>query len=134
MEAWMSKPVQRIRERRSFAHLDYSEKQTDLLEHRSKNRCEAKFQGYRCRTAWTVIHHRITRARGGRILDAYDEVAHLACLCDLHHRLCHDTGEGLAWFDDEPLILSGYVTTGFHGGPVISGSDHPTLSVKYGED
>jgi hypothetical protein len=33
------------------------------------------------------VHHRLTRARGGAVLDEYGETHHLIALCPDHHRM-----------------------------------------------
>lgn len=51
-------------------------------------------------------HHRLTRARGGTILDDAGEWYHLMDLCPQHHRMA-DGGEARAG----GLLIDGYVTT-----------------------
>lgn len=51
-------------------------------------------------------HHRLTRARGGAILDAFGEDYHMMDLCPKHHRMA-DGGDARA----SGLVLDGYVTT-----------------------
>lgn len=41
----------------------------------------------RCFKTPVEVHHRLTRARGGAILDELNETHHLIALCPVHHRL-----------------------------------------------
>lgn len=72
----------------------------------------------RCFRMPTEIHHMLTRARGGLILDAAGETAHLIALCRFHHNYAHSK-EG----HEAGLMIDGYVTTGQNGRPVYEGSD-----------
>lgn len=60
----------------------------------------------------------LTRARGGLILDAAGETAHLIALCHHHHIVAHAPGGY-----EVGLMIDGYVTTGPDGAPVYAGSD-----------
>lgn len=40
----------------------------------------------RCFDTPVEVHHRLTRARGGAVLDAVGETYHLIALCPSHHR------------------------------------------------
>ncbi len=80
----------------------------------------------RCGKRGVESHHRLTRARGGTILDKAGETYHLIDLCPKHHRMAD--GE-MAYRNG--LLIDGYVTTGPDGTPVYSGSD-PYLKAKYG--
>lgn len=71
-------------------------------------------------------HHRLTRARGGLILDKAGETYHLIDLCHIHHKAAHSPGG-----HETGLLLDGYVTTTERGDPLYLGSD-PYLSSKYG--
>jgi hypothetical protein len=73
------------------------------------------------------LHHRLTRARGGLILDAAGETHHHMYLCREHHGVAHDQGSAF----ENGLLLDGYVTSGPEG-PVYVGSD-PYLSERYGQ-
>jgi len=94
----------------------------DKVLERSWSRCEAMVQ---IGSAWTrcfrtpvEVHHMLTRSRGGKILDAHGETAHLLALCNQHHREAHSPGG-----HDSGLMIDGYVTTGPDGRPVYEGSD-----------
>lgn len=80
----------------------------------------------RCGRRPVELHHRLTRARGGLILDAVGETYHLIDLCPWHHKIAHDEGQAF----ENGLLISGYVTSGPHG-PVYSGPD-PYLNNLYG--
>jgi hypothetical protein len=87
------------------------------------------------RSTWTRCgknpvedHHRLTRGRGGAVLDAVGERYHHLLLCPAHHRmadgaLAYETG----------LLLDGYVTTHRDGRPLYVGTDE-YLTKKYGRD
>lgn len=94
------------------------------------NYCEAMIRvgraWTRCGVAPAERHHRLTRARGGQILDAYGESYHLMYLCRKHHARAE--GE-LAY--EHGLLLDGYVTTHPDGKPLYAGSDR-YLKSKYG--
>jgi hypothetical protein len=83
----------------------------------------------RCGRRPTELHHRLTRARGGLILDAAGETYHLINLCVGHHKTAHDEGTALR----NGLLLDGYVTTGPDGLPEYRGSD-PHLRSLYGRE
>lgn len=70
-------------------------------------------------------HHRLTRARGGTILDEVGESYHLIDLCPQHHRMA----DGADAYESG-LLIDGYVTSGLYG-PVYTGSD-PYLLERYG--
>ena len=80
----------------------------------------------RCGRRQVENHHRLTRARGGLILDAAGETYHLMDLCPWHHKIAHDEGSAF----ENGLLLDGYVTSGLNG-PVYVGSD-PYLNERYG--
>lgn len=79
----------------------------------------------RCGRRDADLHHRLTRARGGLILDAAGETYHLMYLCRLHHNVAHD-----APATENGLLLDGYVTSTPEG-PFYTGSD-AYLTSKYG--
>lgn len=92
--------------------------------------CEAMVQvrggaWTRCGKRPVERHHRLTRARGGAVLDAAGETYHLIDLCPRHHRM----SDGRDAYENG-LLLDGYVTTGPDGEPVYHGSD-PYLSDRY---
>jgi hypothetical protein len=80
--------------------------------------CEAmvkvvKDNYWRKKTVYTMCgrtpverHHRLTRARGGKILDKAGETYHLMDLCTEHHRMA-DGGDARAG----GLVIDGQVTT-----------------------
>lgn len=81
----------------------------------------------RCGKTPTDVHHRITRARGGLILDEFGEKYHLMDLCRSHHSIAHDhpaleTG----------LLLDGWIITcSTCKRPTYEGSD-VYLTGRYG--
>jgi hypothetical protein len=81
---------------------------------------------FRCGKRPTELHHRLTRARGGLLLDEAGESYHLMHLCHQHHKDAHDQGSAF----ENGLLIDGYVTTGPDGRPQYTGSD-PYLSEKY---
>lgn len=94
--------------------------------------CEAMIRVPHTKTRWmrcgkrpTETHHRLTRARGGLLLDKAGETYHLMNLCHKHHMAAHDTGQAI----ENGLLLDGYVTTG-QDGPEYQGSD-PYLTSRY---
>jgi hypothetical protein len=92
------------------------------VKQRSGGRCEGyvKVNGRytRCFKDPVEVHHMLTRARGGLILDEAGETAHLIALCPNHHAYAHRVGGY-----DSGLMINGYVTTGENGSPVYQGSD-----------
>lgn len=96
---------------------------------RSGGRCEVYIEAGRlrgrCARMGAEIHHMLTKARGGRILDAAGETIHLIHLCRQHHR----------WADgsqayEAGLLIQGYVHTGPDGRPRYAGPD-PDLRRLY---
>lgn len=97
---------------------------------RSEGKCEAMLMlprrqvWTRCWQSPTEVHHLLTRARGGTILDQVGESYHLIDLCpDCHRRA--DGGDAYMG----GLLIDGYVTTD-NGHVVYNGSDE-YLSKKY---
>lgn len=93
------------------------------------NQCEAMVQ---VREVWTRcgrrpadLHHRLTRARGGLILDKIGEDYHLMYLCRAHHNVAHDEGSAF----ENGLLIEGYVVSTAQG-VQYSGPD-PYLKEKY---
>ena len=72
------------------------------------------------------VHHKVTRARGGLILDEAGETYHLMDLCHEHHMYAHDQEPAY----EGGLMIRGYVTTGPDGHPVYVGPDE-YLTCKY---
>lgn len=81
----------------------------------------------RCFRAGIEVHHLLTRARGGDLLDRAGETYHLVGLCHWCHRKAHQAGGRAA-----ELLLDGYVTMEI-GRLVYVGPDN-YLSEKYGRD
>lgn len=101
------------------------------VRERSEGKCEAMVQTkrgiwQRCWKSPVEVHHMITRARGGAILDAANETYHLIALCPD----CHRASDGEMAYAGE-LLIDGYVTTDNLGNPVYNGSDE-YLSKRYG--
>ena len=107
-----------------------TKRQREELYLRSDGRCEAMVKTERVWTrCWKMpieIHHLLTRARGGHILDREGETYHLICLCSEHHAMS-DGGDAYAG----NLLIDGYVTTDRNGRPVYHGSDIE-LKERYG--
>lgn len=81
----------------------------------------------RCGRTPTEVHHRLTRARGGLILDIYGEKYHLMNLCRRHHNVAHDQPAL-----ETGLLLDGYITTcDGCGKPSYEGND-VYLTGRYG--
>lgn len=74
------------------------------------------------------LHHKITRARGGILLDIAGETYHHLYLCREHHNVAHD--EDYAF--ESGLLIRGSVTTHLDGKPVYVGPDE-YLNEHYGE-
>jgi hypothetical protein len=74
------------------------------------------------------LHHKLTRARGGLILDEAKEDYHRMYLCREHHDVAHDTGTAY----EAGLLIHGYVITGVDGRPLYTGPDE-YLTEKYGK-
>ena|SRR5436190_12799553 len=64
------------------------------------------------------LHHKLTRARGGLILDRAGETYHQMWLCAEHHGIAHDQPAF-----DNGLLLRGSVRTNHLGQPVYTGPD-----------
>lgn len=79
----------------------------------------------RCGRRPVENHHRLTRARGGLLLDAAGETYHLMDLCVFHHKLAHD-----APANENGLLIDGYITT-IQGNVHYEGSDSYLLE-RYG--
>lgn len=89
---------------------------------RSHGHCEAMIEvkpdvWARCGVGIYEVHHALTRARGGAVLDAVGESYHLIVLCHKHHRMA----------DGDPAKLGGLLIDGY----VITENDRP---VYYGTD
>jgi hypothetical protein len=91
--------------------------------------CEAMVQVYtgawtRCWDGPTERHHMLTRARGGRVLDAVGETYHLINLCHHHHRL----SDGAVAYE-AGLLIDGYAMR--EGNRVVYYGTDDYLSAKY---
>lgn len=109
-----------------------SHKQEYSVRERANGKCEAMVKlknnvWTRCWQGPVEVHHMLTRARGGAILDKAGETYHLIALCPACHR-ASDGGEAYAG----ELLIDGYVTTNQYGNPVYHGSDN-YLRGKYGD-
>jgi len=71
------------------------------------------------------LHHKLTRARGGLLLDAVGETYHHLYLCREHHGLAHDQPAFL-----NGLLIHGQVLSNPDGTPRYSGPDE-YLSERY---
>jgi hypothetical protein len=74
------------------------------------------------------LHHKVTRARGGLILDKAGETYHHIYLCREHHNMAHDEGNAFA----RGLLIAGSVITGPDARPLYTGPDE-YLTEHYGE-
>jgi len=74
------------------------------------------------------VHHRLTRARGGKILDKAGETYHLINLCREHHKYAHEKGG-----EDSGLMLGGSVTTCKQCKRPLYIGDDPFLTQTYGQ-
>ena len=79
-----------------------------------------------CGSEGAHLHHKLTRARGGLLLDAVGETYHQMYLCPEHHAIAHD-----APAFDNGLLIRGYVMSGASGAPYYTGPDE-YLTEKYG--
>lgn len=83
-------------------------KSRELALERAHRRCEAEVQvgdvWTRCFDTPVEVHHLLTKARGGKILDDAGEDYHLAVLCRKHHA----QSDGKLAYEGN-LLLDGYV-------------------------
>lgn len=97
---------------------------------RSGGRCEAMVlvNGVwaRCWDRPVDVHHALTRARGGRLLDEVGEDRHLICLCRYHHQ----AADGAEAYDGG-LLIDGYANT--INGKIRYYGSNEYLRDKYGE-
>ena len=80
----------------------------------------------RCWDRPVEIHHALTRARGGHILDYFGETYHLIALCRRHHAGA-DGGDAY----EGKLLIDGYVTQ--ESGRVVYYGTDDYLRTKYGK-
>jgi hypothetical protein len=73
------------------------------------------------------LHHKLTRARGGLLLDKVHETYHHLYLCAEHHAVAHDEGSAF----ERGLLIRGNVISGPDGHPVYLGPDEYLLE-RYG--
>lgn len=96
---------------------------------RSGRCCEAMVElprtWARCGIAPVDVHHMLTRARGGQILDSVGEIYHLLALCRYHHSQVDNYGY------ESGLLISGYVSR--EGDRVIYTGPDDYLSTAYSE-
>jgi hypothetical protein len=114
-----------------------SEKQRLLVIARADQRCEAEVYvstdvtgeevWARCFRRGIEVHHMLTRARGGDLLDMAGEDYHLAGLCPRHHQAAHGPGGR-----DQGLLIDGYVTVDHGTGLVIYTGPDDYLLQTYG--
>lgn len=116
-----------------------SPKQREVVIARSGGRCEAQVRvdtyeftqreplpiWTRCFTAPVEVHHALTRARGGDLLDRAGETVHLYALCLRHHQDAHRDGY------TNGLMLQGYVSLDSATGRVFYSGPDPYLQVTY---
>lgn len=105
-----------------MAPADLPPKLRARIYQRSGGRCElfidyGRIRG-QCTRPGAEIHHMLTKARGGRILDEAGETLHLIHLCSQHHRWA-DGGKAY----EAGLLIDGYVHSSPEGRPVYFGSD-----------
>lgn len=75
------------------------------------------------------LHHKVTRARGGLILDAFGETHHQMWLCRKHHDRAHDEPA----LENGLLIAGSVVTHPMDGRPLYHGPDD-YLTERYGPE
>lgn len=103
-----------------------TEQQVESIRWRSRGRCEAQWDGARCRDMGQHIHHRIPKSRGGRLLDDNGDWAHLIWLCQTCHVAAHHYKEGgTAHYDDGPLMIHGEIMTWIDKRPYYQGPFEP---------
>lgn len=111
-----------------------SETQRRAVWKRATNRCEAQVlvKGpeiwCRCFQEGIEVHHMLTRARGGDLLDLAGEVYHLVGLCPRHHRDAHAGASGYA----AELMIEGYVLLDSSSGEIYYDGPDSYLLATYG--
>lgn len=121
----------------TFCGESTSEKQRLLVIENCDGRCEAEVLvgtdaavqevWTRCFRLGVEVHHMLTRARGGDLLDMAGEVYHLVGLCPRHHGAAHQPGGRAAG-----LLIDGYMTVDHSTGLLIYTGPDIYLSEKYG--
>lgn len=108
-----------------------SEKQRLLVIRRCDGCCEAEVEvngtWTRCFRKGVEVHHMLTRARGGDLLDRTGEDYHLAGLCPQHHRAAHSAG------GREALLIDGSVVLDSATGRIIYIGPDEYLAKLYGD-
>jgi len=105
-------------------------KNIELVRQRSNNQCEALVWiesaevWARCAARPVEVHHALTKARGGTILDSIGETHHLIALC---HR-CHGLADGGDAYMGG-VLMDGYVSR--DGDWIVYDGSDPYLSEKY---
>lgn len=109
-----------------------SERQRLIVKNRAGDRCEAEVEvsgvWARCFASPIEVHHMLTRARGGDLLDQAGETYHLVALCPTHHR----EAVGSSGYEGG-LLLEGYVTLDAATGEIIYDGPDPFLRQMYGK-
>lgn len=121
----------------SFCGESTSEKQRLKVIGRCDGRCEAEVfvavdatgmeVWTRCFRLGVEVHHMLTRARGGDLLDQIGEDYHLAGLCPRHHRDAHSAGGRSAG-----LLIDGSVNVDHATGLVFYTGPDAYLTEFYG--
>lgn len=108
-----------------------SEKQRLRVVERCDNRCEMEIDvngvWARCFRLGVEVHHLLTRARGGDLLDQAGETYHLSGLCPGHHRAAHSVGGRR-----NGLLIDGYVILDSATGEIIYTGPDDYLTKTYG--
>lgn len=99
-----------------------------MVSQQSSHKKYFKVQFVPCGKEDADLHHKLTRARGGLILDDAGEVYHHLYLCREHHDMAHDKDTAY----QNGLLLHGYVVSGVDGRPLYIGPDE-YLTEKYGK-
>lgn len=101
----------------------------ELVVARSGGHCEAMIAlprtWTRCGRYGIEVHHALTRARGGVLLDELGETQHLIALCRAHHKYAHEEGHS-----PSGLMIDGSVYR--DGARLIYVGPDPYLSATYG--
>lgn len=108
-----------------------NDEQVSKIRWRSKGRCEATWDGARCRNSGEHFHHRIPKSRGGRSLDINGDWHHLTYLCHGCHNAAHAYADGGGvHYDNEGLIVHGEIITWIDKSPYYRGPSE-TFTVMY---
>jgi len=106
-------------------------KNIELVRQRSDGHCEALVYVEAGGGVWTrcgqgpvEVHHALTRARGGTILDSIGETHHLIALC----RTCHTMADGGDAYMGG-VLMDGYVSR--EGDWIVYWGTDPYLTEKY---